>query len=62
MTVQGKEVSLLAKFDDKTQDILAGYYDILLQHGFIGTQTKGIPYHFTLGFPCVDNEEQTKNE
>lgn len=48
--MQDKKLYLIANFDSETQNILAGYYNILMQNGFIGNQTKNIPYHFTLGF------------
>jgi len=53
-----KALYLMAKFDEQTQDILAGYYDVLCKHGFKGSQTKNIPYHFTLGSVDVDCEEK----
>lgn len=53
-----KHLYLLAQFDQDTQRILSGYYDILLQNGFIGSQTKGIPYHFTLGKKDIECEMQ----
>jgi 2'-5' RNA ligase len=60
--MQDKVLSLLAIFDSATQDRLGDYYDILFQNGFIGTQTKDVPYHFTLGSRSVDYEEQMINE
>jgi len=53
-----KALYLLAQFDNETQNILAGYYDILRQNGFEGNQTKNIPYHFTLGRHGSDCEKQ----
>lgn len=53
-----KFLYLLAQFDKETQEILTGHYDILQQNGFIGYQTKDIPYHFTLGKKEVDCEKQ----
>jgi hypothetical protein len=58
--MNNKALYLLAQFDSNTQDILAGYYETLTQHGFIGKQTKGIPYHFTLGSCGTDEEENLK--
>jgi len=57
--MQDKTLYLLATFDEGTQGTLTGYYDVLHQNGFIGSQTKNIPYHFTLGSRSVDCEEQT---
>jgi 2'-5' RNA ligase len=56
--MEEKFLYLLAQFDKETQEILAGYYDILRHNGFIGTQTKDIPYHFTLGKYETDCEKQ----
>jgi len=56
--VKDKYLYLLAQFDKKTQEILTGYYDILQENGFIGKQTKNIPYHFTLGKKDTDYEKQ----
>lgn len=47
--MQEKKLYLLAQFDKDTQNVLSGYYEMLRQKGFIGNQTKNIPYHFTLG-------------
>jgi len=60
--MQDKALYLIANFDSATQNRLGDYYDILFQNGFIGTQTKDIPYHFTLGSRGVDCEEQMINE
>ena len=60
--MQDKALYLLAKFDEETQSILAGYYAVLRQNGFTGNQTKNIPYHFTLGSRSIDCEEQTVND
>jgi len=56
--MEDKYLYLLAQFDKKTQEILAGYYDILRQKGFIGNQTENIPYHITLGKKDIDCEKQ----
>ena len=58
--MDNKALYLLAQFDDNTQEILAGYYEILRQQGFIGRQTKNIPYHFTLGSYGTEHEENLK--
>ena len=60
--MQDKALYFIANFDNKTQEILATYYDILLQNGFAGEQTKDIPYHFTLGSRSTGYEEQMMNE
>ena len=56
--MQNKALYILAQFDEETQNILTDYYNILCQNGFIGNQTKDIPYHFTLGSCDVGCEEQ----
>ena len=55
--MQDKALYLLAQFDDEAQKTLEDYYDILVRNGFVGNQTKNIPYHFTLGSCEVDREE-----
>ena len=62
--MQEKFLGLIAQFDKETQNIIAGYYDILCQNGFIGNQTKDIPYHFTLGSYSysIDCEKQLIND
>jgi len=57
-----KALYLLAKFDNQTQNVLGDYYDALYQNGFVGSQTKNIPYHFTLGSRSVDIENETMAE
>ena len=48
-----KSLYILAQFDNETQKALHGYYETLVSSGITGTQTKDIPYHFTLGcYPC----------
>ena len=59
--MQDKALYLLAQFDGETQNILANYNNILCQNGFIGNQTKDIPYHFTLGSSDVDCEEHLED-
>lgn len=44
-----KALYVLAQFDEKTSNTLNGYYKILQDQGFVGQQTKNIPYHITLG-------------
>jgi len=54
--MQEKALYILANFDEETQKTLAGYYDILQQSGFSGSQTRDIPYHFTLGSKNIKEE------
>ncbi|MDR2504500.1 MAG: 2'-5' RNA ligase family protein [Oscillospiraceae bacterium] len=51
-----KRLYLLAVFDGETQRRMAGYYDVLTVQGLVGQQTKGIPYHFTLGDTETERE------
>ena len=53
-----KHLYLLAQFDSESQRRLADCYEALSRHGFVGTQTKGIPYHFTLGRRDPDCESE----
>lgn len=54
--MENKTLYILAEFDENTQNILSGYYKILENNAFVGTQTKNIPYHFTLGCMSLENE------
>jgi len=56
--MQDKALYLLAEFDGETQKPLAEYFEVLSQNGFVGSQTKDIPYHFTLGSRGVEFENQ----
>ena len=60
--MQEKALYLMARFDEQTQSILAGYYHRLCKNGFTGCQTKEIPYHFTLGRRSIDCELQAIND
>jgi 2'-5' RNA ligase len=44
-----KHVYAVLQFDAQTEMRLRGLYQALTENGFTGTQTKGIPYHITLG-------------
>ena len=47
--MDGKRVYLVAHFDEGTNQRLADLYGKLVSAGLSGEQTRGIPYHFTLG-------------
>ena len=47
--MEDKKIYLVAILDEETQARLAGYYELLRENGLIGKQTKGVPYHITLG-------------
>lgn len=49
---------MLGIFDSDTQQVLKEHQDAILQAGFTGQQTMGIPFHVTLGtFPPDCREE-----
>ena len=51
-----KALYILAGYDDKTEKYLSNIQNKLYEHGFIGTHTKNIPQHITLGSFSVDKE------
>lgn len=51
-------LTLMADLDDESQERLSGWYHILLQEGFTGTQTPGLPYHISLSNFPLDQEEK----
>ncbi len=54
-----KFLYVLAGFDAETEAKLAELQDLLYANGFVGTQTKGIPFHLTLGSTLVaDGREE----
>lgn len=55
-----KALYVLAGYDDRTEECLAGMQNRLYGLGFSGVQTKNIPMHFTLGSYRVDQEEELK--
>ena len=53
-----KALYVLAGYDDNTEKYLSGIQNKLYESGFVGTQTKNIPMHTTLGsFPCEKEDE-----
>ncbi len=56
-----KNLYILAELDEDTQIILNNYEKIILANGFIGKQTKDIPYHITLGCYSLENEIYLKD-
>ena len=57
--MQEKALYLAAIFDERTQSVFAELYGILQRNGFVGTQTKNLSYHITLGSRGVEFENQT---
>lgn len=53
-----KMLYVLAGYDDATEDHLSNLQKGLLEKGFIGKQTMGIPQHITLGSFPVEEEER----
>ena len=60
MAESEKQLYILAGYDDASEEILAGFQNILYENGFVGTHTKGIPMHITLGSFPTDREEALK--
>jgi 2'-5' RNA ligase len=56
-----KHLYVLAQFDLGTDRRLNELYGKLTAQGFIGTQTKGIPYHITLGIFEIEDESEVIN-
>ena len=54
--MENKALYILAGYDDPTERRLAGIQDNLYSQGFIGTHTKNIPQHITLGSFPLDQE------
>ena len=55
-----KKLYIIAELDDSTQKIIKNYEEILHENGFVGKQTKNIPYHITLGCYSLDFEHYLK--
>lgn len=54
--MEDKHLYVVAQYDAETDKKLNKLYQSLVGEGFIGTQTKGIPYHITLGTFAVEDE------
>ncbi len=55
-----KALYVLAGYDDATERELTRIQNVLYEKGFSGSQTKGIPMHFTLGSYETGREEELK--
>ncbi|MBP3292559.1 MAG: DUF4275 family protein [Clostridia bacterium] len=53
-----KSLYVMAGFDAETEERLAELQNLLYANGFTGTQTKGIPFHLTLGSRPADEENE----
>lgn len=51
-------LTLMADLDSESQERLSGWYHILQQERFTGTQTPGLPYHISLSTFPLDQEEK----
>ena len=56
-----KALYVMAGYDDKTEKYLANIQNKLYERGFIGTHTKNIPQHITLGSFSIDKKSELKN-
>ena len=61
MAEENKQLYILAGYDEASEAILAGYQNLLYDKGFVGTHTKNIPMHITLGSFPTDREEALKD-
>ena len=55
-----KSLYILAGYDDETEQKLEAWQQSLFDKGFSGTQTNGIPMHFTIGSYDTSREEELK--
>ena len=53
-----KFLTVMAVFDDETQEKLAGIQSRIIENVGSGTQTMGIPFHLTLGSYPTDKERE----
>ena len=53
-----KYLYVMAGFDAETEAKLAELQNLLYENGFTGTQTKGIPFHLSLGSRPADEENE----
>ena len=55
-------LTLMADFDDESQQILSGWYEKLKDAGFTGIQTPSLPFHISMGCFSLDKEAAVINE
>lgn len=53
-----KKLYVLAGYDPQTEEHLQNWQNDLYDEGFVGTQTKNIPQHITLGSFPVEEEQR----
>ena len=51
-------LTLMGELDADSQARMSGWYEELTKAGFTGTQTPGLPYHFSLSTFPVENERE----
>ena len=56
-----KKLYILAELDYDTQNIIKKYEKIIFDNGFVGNQTKDIPYHITMGEYPIECENDLKD-
>lgn len=56
-----KFICALAELGEQAQTEMSRLYDVLADEGIDGRQTKGLPYHLTLGYFDVALEKELKN-
>ena len=59
--MSNKALYIMAGYDDKTEKYLANIQNKLYENGLIGTHTKNLPQHITLGSFPIDKEDELKN-
>ena len=55
-------LTLMADLDDKSQQIMSGWYEKLQAQGFEGEQTPNLPFHISLGCFSLDKESEVVDE
>ena len=55
-------LTLMADFDDASQQILGGWHDKLREAGFTGEQTPGLPFHISVACFSLDKEAEVIRE
>ena len=55
-----KKLYILAELDNDTQNVIKKYEKIIFDNGFVGDQTKDIPYHITMGEYPIECENDLK--
>lgn len=56
--MENKFLCVMAGYDKETEDYLAKLQELLYQQGYVGTHTKNLPQHITVGTFSVEREEE----